>query len=513
MGFTYIQSEGSSLRPAKSSGAVIQTYDEGQKKTLEDLGAMVQATNIKATDLVAQAQPATKTIGGSAVSGYQDTAGNFYIVDEQSTTNIVTQNPLGRRDRVFNQPSSGGPIIDGGGIRPTPTPPGPITGGSGGMLGSGRIFTKFAYDDVIPNQQETVTRALWSNNVGNLITFHTSSAQTATQQGYYYEIYNSASTACGAEAQFSIAWGHKFGSGSLDSGGQVNDTPSRAIYSQYKQLCLDPGTERFIVNGTAIDHIYAINVNRARMREWLDEGNFEVNIHNLSGSEFEAGGGARNSHTGSNVTLGTAGRVLRLIDDSTINSATNTTAGEVYQLVSGSIEDGVYNSSAPHIYGLLYRRLGVAIIDGALLDQSSSFLTVTGSEIPGDNAYKLFTAMSGAALYTDISGDYKGFAGRSSEKVKSTHYFVRVKNGEYNFSNNPTFTSGSEGDFSQPSFINDPKTYITTVGLYNSRQELLAVAKLSQPLQKTFTKEALIKVKLDFVFVMGMFSLLGSLFF
>ena len=45
---------------------------------------------------------------------------------------------------------------------------------------------------------------------------------------------------------------------------------------------------------------------------------------------------------------------------------------------------------------------------------------------------------------------------------------------------------------------NNPKVYITTVGLYNDANELLAVAKLSQPLSKDFTKEALIRIKLDY---------------
>jgi hypothetical protein len=187
-----------------------------------------------------------------------------------------------------------------------------------------------------------------------------------------------------------------------------------------------------------------------------------------------------------------------LIDDSRVASATVGESGEVYNIVSGTIEDGVYNASAPHYYGQLYRRLGIIVLDGAKLDQSASFLTVTGSEIPGDNAWKLFTAISGAALYTDASGDRLGFAGRSAEKVKSTHFFVRVKNQEYNFSNNPTFVTGSEGDLYEPTFIGDPRTYVTTVGLYNPDKELLAVAKTSKPIQKSFTKELLLKIRLDF---------------
>jgi len=218
----------------------------------------------------------------------------------------------------------------------------------------------------------------------------------------------------------------------------------------------------------------------------------------LSGSEYIAGGNDLNTHTGSNVTLANNAQVLRLIDNSSIESATITEQGEEYDIVSGSIESGVYSPSAPHVYGKLYRRLGIVVLDANRLDISASFGSVTGSEVAGDNAYKLYTAISGAAQYTDISGDTLGFAGRSAERVKSTHYFVRVKNAEYNFSNNPTYTTGSEGDLSEPTFINDPITYITTVGLYNERKECIAVAKMSKAVQKSFTKEALIKVKLEF---------------
>jgi hypothetical protein len=233
------------------------------------------------------------------------------------------------------------------------------------------------------------------------------------------------------------------------------------------------------------------------MRERLDEGNIEINIAPLSGSGF-----ANNVHTGSNVRIdfsAGAKKPVRLIDDSSIANASVGQSGKKYNLVSGSIELGVHNSSAPHYYGLLYPQMGIAVLDGNRLDLSASFNTVTGSEVAGDNAFKLFVAMSGAAAtFTDASGDKLALAARNSEQVKSTHYFVRVKNGEYNFSNNPTFVTGSNGDINQPTFIKDPKTYVTTVGLYNDRQEMLAVAKLSKPLLKSFTREALIKVKLDF---------------
>jgi hypothetical protein len=76
--------------------------------------------------------------------------------------------------------------------------------------------------------------------------------------------------------------------------------------------------------------------------------------------------------------------------------------------------------------------------------------------------------------------------------------FVRSRNAEFNYSTNPSFISGSTGEVVFDQFINNPQVYITTVGMYNDANELVAVAKLSRPLLKDFTKECLIRVKLDF---------------
>jgi len=384
---------------------------------------------------------------------------------------------------------------------------------------NGRVFTDFDLDtDVIPNQQEIVTRGLFPNNIGNQRTFFTSSLLSSTQKRYYQEVYNGEINTVGgvatditASSMFSIAYGHAEGSGSADEGGQVNDTPSRAIYSQYRLLCLEPDDTRFTINGIDTKHCYFLNYNRALMRERLDEGNIEINIAELSGSKhglaFEnrtntsSLHGVRALHTG-NANTAATNPVIRIVDDSKITSAISVNRGHFgrrYNMVSGSIEQGVYNSAQPHHYGLLYPDLGIIVINADKMNESASFNTVTGSEIAGDNAVKMYTAISHSGAYLlDASNDALGMQMRSSEKVTSTHYFVRATNAEYNFTNNPTFVTGSNGRFKQPSFIGDPKVYITTVGMYNPRRELLAVAKLSQPLLKSFTREALIKVKLDF---------------
>jgi hypothetical protein len=85
----------------------------------------------------------------------------------------------------------------------------------------------------------------------------------------------------------------------------------------------------------------------------------------------------------------------------------------------------------------------------------------------------------------------------SVENLTSQYLFARIKNAEFNYSGNPSFID-DQGNLRFVSMISAPTTYITTVGLYNDNNELLAVAKLSQPLAKDFTKEALIRIKLDY---------------
>ena len=366
---------------------------------------------------------------------------------------------------------------------------GPISEPRSGFVGAATgLYTPFMDGDMIANQEEEVTSGLWSNNVGTLLTFFTSSTQTAAQKTYYYEVFQSASSNETAAPQFSVAYGQISGLGSAESGTSIGDYPAKAIYSQYRQLLLESNDSKFTFNGIDSDQIFVVNINRARMKERLDEGNFELPIAPLVGYAAN-----NNAHTGSNVVINTGGTAIKLIDDSTIASPTITSAGKIYNLVSGSIVDGVYNPSSPHYYGLLYPNHGVAVINGDLMNLSCSFDIVSGSGIAGDNAFKMYTAISGAAANFGY-----GFKARSAEQVKSTYYFVRVKNQEYNYSNNPSYVTGSEGELLHSTFVTDPRTYITTVGLYNDRQELLATAKLSKPVMKSFTNEVNLKVKLDY---------------
>ena len=60
---------------------------------------------------------------------------------------------------------------------------------------------------------------------------------------------------------------------------------------------------------------------------------------------------------------------------------------------------------------------------------------------------------------------------RSEEVVTNNAYFCRAKAKEFNYTNNPTFASGSNNTFTNPTFVTNPTTFISEVGLYNKAQD------------------------------------------
>ena len=341
----------------------------------------------------------------------------------------------------------------------------PVIGAGAYDFGSGKVYTAFTNEDVVEGGTKRITRGLWSGNSGELTVFHTSSFQSNTQKAYYYEIYNGLPSVSTNEPQFSIAYGHYAGSGSA---GTNEDSPSSAIYSQLQQVLLPANQKFFRFEDTNQNDVYAIAINRARIKDRLDPGNWELCISASAGKPL-----------------------LRLIDDSGDTNQAGNPRQTKYNIVSGSLAAGVQDSS--QIYGEVYPQHGIIVLGAHALDQSASMGTVR-TQADNQNHGKLFTRISASAADNAANG----FQARNEEEIKSTFYFVRAKNAEYNFSNNPTYVSGSEGKISQTTFIGDPKTYITSVGLYNNDNELLAIAKLSKPILKSFSNEILVKVKLDF---------------
>jgi hypothetical protein len=353
------------------------------------------------------------------------------------------------------------------------------------------IYKKFGTIDKVTNRTEIVTSGIWSGDTGSLDVKanYTSSAQVAAVSGkYYLDVYNGIGGASDSEVQFSIAYGDASGFGAPTITQNDDSTlPTKATYNQYKNVLLDSADPYFsIYNGTTaggadMTSFYAININRARYKERLDPGNISIE---LSGSL----------------------RSITLIDDSGGTDENVTTAGRVYNLVSGSLNIGTSATSSVNSptasngqgWGLFYPDMGIILLNPAALSSSVDIKLAPAYNSIGNVYHQNNGNNSGSvALLMAISGGMD-FQVRRTENVSTSHYFVRANNREFNFSNNPTFVTGSIGAFVQPLFERDPKVYITSVGLYDDANELLAVAKTSKPIEKSFDKEIAIKVKLDF---------------
>jgi hypothetical protein len=142
----------------------------------------------------------------------------------------------------------------------------------------------------------------------------------------------------------------------------------------------------------------------------------------------------------------------------------------------------------------VYADVGTIILSAEVLNTSASFNTVTGSNINGDNSLKLFTSIEGSGTKGF------GFTARAVDVKQQDFYFVRIDNSKFNYSTNPTYVTGSgDGFLNNTKFSNEPITYITSIGLYDRiGGDLVAIAKLSKPLQKSFNSELSITVKLEY---------------
>ncbi len=358
-------------------------------------------------------------------------------------------------------------------------------------------------NDIVREVSQTISSGIWSEGASSLTSYFTSSVQSSSNGAYYMQVYNKDVSDASSAKQFSILYGHKGGSGSLGKPGTDGNRETATVYGQMLNLTQPAETELFNFDSsdTATNqHIFALAVDRSRMREKVDPGNWEVKLGN-SGSG--------------------AGHFVTLIDDSSTNTAPINSAGVTeYNVVSGSIQGGSttikFSASdmddATGSYGKFYPDLGLIILNAHAL-QLSQLGTVYGGTTNNAEAYGisgpvLNFATASNTLYpvgsSSLSRFYSAlssgslFQARREEVVSSTHYFCRVRNSEFNHSNNPTYVSSS-GEFKIESFKTDPKTYITTVALYGDESvEPLAIAKLSQPILKSKAREALIKVKLDF---------------
>ena len=163
----------------------------------------------------------------------------------------------------------------------------------------------------------------------------------------------------------------------------------------------------------------------------------------------------------------------------------NSPAGEYGILYTGSV--AVEGAGV----GLVFYQAGIMVLTASLFGgHSDDFVGSIGRTdfLTGSDIQEIASA---------VRHRINNISFNNTVELNSSIYFCRINHNEFNYSSNPTYLSESKIRVKEEK-IDEPISYITTVGLYSSNNELLAVAKLSEPLKKTPQNSLILRTRLDF---------------
>ena len=336
----------------------------------------------------------------------------------------------------------------------------------------------------------------------------TASNLSTTNETYFFGISKDSTP---TTVEFNVAFGSLNGYGAKVEANTKSET--EAIYGQYASLLLAPTevTGGFIISrnnslttapsNAAIasgrdNEIFVMSAKRTNMKDRINKGTWTVQLSGSTSNVLNA------------KTIGTP--ILHLTDDSSGGTPTSTPAGDRYNIVSGSGGTVSGSGASDRTYGFFYPDQGIMVFSQQEL--SASIPGVSGSAGAAPNEESIFGnhRHKGFAISTDTDNNEKtalrfincltsgSLSFRDEEDQVSAQYFCRVRSGQMNFSNNPTFVSGSLNELRQKTMKGNPTTFITSVQLYNDAGDMVAVGNLSTPLKKNFSSEVTIKVKLTY---------------
>jgi hypothetical protein len=235
--------------------------------------------------------------------------------------------------------------------------------------------------------------------------------------------------------------------------------------------------------GTKLKECIFINVARLLAKDEIKKGSFSMK---LGVADYEL------PHE-DQLTISDAGKE----NDYRVNSP----AGE-YAILSATAG---YNSEIPlaPAVGLIFYQAGVVVLSGSVFMSGSA--TFTGGVLTASVQYRpnltYFSAsLSGSAISSScnyLRNRITDISFNNTTELNSTIHFCRVNHNDFNYSSNPTYLSDSK-IVVKNNTLDSPISYFTTVGLYSADNELLAVAKLSEPLKKDPTNEMTLRVRLDY---------------
>ena len=344
--------------------------------------------------------------------------------------------------------------------------------------------------------------------------------------GQFQSVYDYPYLSSSANHVFDITAGYSAHSALSGASNRVAQRKKINIYNQMAQVLMGfdhtGSVQMFdedgdlLAGGTKIDSAYFLNFSRLLVKDEIKKGSFSLEL--MVGPKAPQRS-APDHHT----------QIIKLADTNAQNDfRVNSPAGEygiLYATVSANGSDTsniLVQPNGTQKAGLIFYQAGIVVLTSSVLlrketgpEQNlrgSGILHETGISSPvtasifGHKGYNSSTPETAHQLLTgsNISASCDALRSRifnlsfnNTTELNSTVYFCRANHNEFNYSSNPTYLSASKLRVKQQS-TDSPVSFVTTVGLYSADNELMAVAKLSEPLRKDPTNEMTLRVRLDY---------------
>jgi hypothetical protein len=288
---------------------------------------------------------------------------------------------------------------------------------------------------------------------------------SAVSGGFWETVYDGAPTSVSSSALVDLTYGHS--SASLVASYSetfLNDEKQR-VYKEMAQLLLGDANALFSFNSTTVHEMFFILLKRRIYKDEVKKSNVSLSWE----------------MTGTNTTLS-------LTDAGAASTFVVGPAGDEASLFSGSTE-----------VGKVYYNAGIiAFKSGAITPVGG---TPAGTVPYWSGSYTL----ENAAISGNIDHIVDGMRNRIGQldfqnqtNLHSTIYFCRALNADFNYSTNPTFIDSEGRIIPTSGSDNQTRSYITTIGLYDINDNLLAVAKTSEPVKKSPDNEVVFRVRLSY---------------
>tara|TARA_R110000824_G_scaffold164630_2_gene340928 strand:- start:729 stop:1787 length:1059 start_codon:yes stop_codon:yes gene_type:complete len=338
------------------------------------------------------------------------------------------------------------------------------------------VVTRNLLHEAIPVTGSIVSGTYADNNIKNF------------SHGIFQSVYDYPFLSSSANHIFDLTCGYAATSSLSKSDGTVTQQTKKInIYNQMAQVLAgfdaNGAVRRFdedgdLTEGAKINEAYFINLTRLLYKDEVKKGSFTLSLG------VSASYGSPFAET-INITdaLGASGYKV------------NSPAGE-YGILFASDGTGTPMSTGSGTpVGLLYYQAGIAVLTASVFGgilSSSVEMNAAGATV---NAILSGSAISGNC--DELRHRFENLSFNNTTELNSTVYFCRANNTDFNYSSNPTYLSSSQ-IVVKTDAQDVPISYVTAVGLYSADNELLAVAKLSEPLKKDPTTEFTVRVRLDY---------------